>query len=127
MNEISHHASASNFERIFIGLISVTAGLILINLAIMGPLIKGEIRYRTPEVINNQLLGQDLVNLAVLAPLLVIGGLLLWFKKKAAVYLLTATPLFLIYYALSYTIGWEWNEPQYPGNSERYFFIFCLS
>ncbi|MGQ9800501.1 MAG: hypothetical protein ACUVRL_02375 [Candidatus Saccharicenans sp.] len=126
MNNISYNASGSNFERIFIGLISVTAGLILIYLAIMGPLIKGEIRYRTPEVINNQLLGQDLVNLAVLAPLLVIGGLLLWFKKKAAIYLLTATPLFLIYYALSYTIGWEWNGPKYPGNNERYFFYFLL-
>lgn len=126
MNNISDNNFGSVFERIFIGLISLTAGLILIYLTIMGPLIRGEIRYRTPEVINNQLLGQDLVNLAVMAPLLVIGGLLLWFKKKAAIYLLTATPLFLIYYALSYTVGWEWSLKQYPGNNERYFFHFLF-
>lgn len=116
----------SNFERIFIGLLAILAGITLIYLAVMGPLVSGEIKYRTPEVINNQLIGQDLVNLAVLAPLLIVGGLLLLLKKNAAKYLLIATPLFLIYYALSYTIGWEWSTAQHQGNNEKYFFYFLF-
>ncbi len=34
--------------------------------------------------------------------------------------------MFLIYYALSYTIGWEWSSPVYAGNSERYFFLYLF-
>jgi len=126
MNEYSYNNFGSNFERIFIGLISVAAGVTLIYLALMGPLYLGLIKYRTPEVINNQLVGQDLVNLAVVGPILLIGGILLWLRKKVAKYLLILTPLFLIYYALSYTIGWEWSSPQYSGNNEKYFFHFLL-
>ncbi|MDI6698617.1 MAG: hypothetical protein QME85_06745 [Candidatus Saccharicenans sp.] len=129
MNDHSYnslHTYGSNFERIFIGLMAVLAGLTLIYLAVMGPLVSGAIKYRTPEVINNQLIGQDLVNLAVLAPLLIVGGILLWLRKNAARYLLIATPLFLIYYALSYTIGWEWSSLQYSGNNEKYFFYFLF-
>lgn len=124
MNEYSYNDFGSDFERIFIGLVAFLAGLILIFLAVKGPLIQGTIIYHTPEVINNQLLGQDLVNLVVLAPLLIVGGILLWFRKRASKYLLIVTPLFLFYYALSYTIGWEWSSAQYSGNNEKYFFYF---
>jgi len=131
MNDHSYINSSNygrNFERIIIGLVAILAGITLIYLAVMGPLISGAIKYRTPEVINNQLIGQDLVNLTVLAPILIIGGLLLWLRKKAAKYLLIATPLFLIYYALSYAIGWEWSSARYAGNNEKYFshFLFVL-
>jgi len=126
MNSVSRYNFGSDFERIFIGLMTVAAGIILIYLAVMGPLISGAIKYRTPEVINNQLIGQDLVNLAVLAPVLIIGGILLWLRKNTAKYLLIATPLFLIYYTLSYTIGWEWSVPQYSGNNEKWFFCFLF-
>ncbi|MDI6846489.1 MAG: hypothetical protein QME28_10195 [Candidatus Saccharicenans sp.] len=122
----SWNVYGSDFERIFIGLMAILAGITLIYLAISGPLVYGEIKYRTPEAINNQLIGQDMINLAVLAPLLITGGILLLLRKNAARYLLTATPLFLIYYALSYTIGWEWSSPQYQGNNEKYFFYFLF-
>ncbi len=129
MNDHSYNNSdncGSDFERIFIGLIAILAGITLIYLAVMGPLVSGEIKYRTPEVINNQLIGQDMINLAVLAPLLIVGGILLLLRKNAARYLLIATPLFLIYYALSYTIGWEWSSAQHQGNNEKYFFYFLF-
>jgi hypothetical protein len=43
-------------------------------------------------------------------------------------YLLIITPLYLIYYVLSYTIGWEWSSLKYSGNSElyTYHFLFIL-
>jgi hypothetical protein len=116
----------NSFERIFVSLLSVMTGLVLIYLAIQGPLFLGSISYKTAEVINNQLIGQDAVNLFLLSPILIIGGIALLLRKAYAKYLLIATPLFLIYYALSYTIGWEWSSPDYTGNSERLTFLFLF-
>lgn len=126
MNDYSYNFFGRKFERIFIGLIAIVAGIVLIYLAVIGPLFLGLIKYRTPEVINNQLVGQDLINMIVVGPLLLAGGILLWLRKTLAKYLLILTPLFLIYYALSYTIGWEWGSAQYPGNNEKYFFYFLF-
>jgi hypothetical protein len=116
----------NSFERIFVSLLSVMTGLVLIYLAIQGPLFLGSISYKTAEVINNQLIGQDAVNLFLLSPILIIGGIALLLRKAYAKYLLIATPLFLIYYVLSYTIGWEWSSPDYTGNSERLMFLFLF-
>ncbi|RFT17073.1 MAG: hypothetical protein OP8BY_1015 [Candidatus Saccharicenans subterraneus] len=126
MNNHSYIDFGTGFERIFIGLVAILAGAILIYLAVMGPLITGAIKYKTADDINNQLIGQDLVNLVVLASILIAGGVLLLRRKSTAKYLLLATPLFLIYYAISYTIGWEWSSPRYSGNNERYFFYFLF-
>lgn len=128
MNERPADDLGSTFERIFVGLVAVTAGLVLIYLAVQGPLIRGVISYKTAPDINNQLAGQDIVNLALMSPLLILGGIGLLLKKALAKYLLIATPLFLIYYALSYTIGWEWSSTSYAGNSERatFHFLFVL-
>ncbi|HSA94541.1 MAG TPA: hypothetical protein VLJ16_00725 [Acidobacteriota bacterium] len=116
----------SGFERIFVGLAAIATGLTLVFLAVQGPLIRGVITYKTAAVINNQLIGQDAVNLVLMSPLLLAAGILLLLRKPLAKYLLIATPLFLIYYVMSYTIGWEWSSPAYTGNSERYFFLYLL-
>lgn len=129
MNNHSYNSPGpltAELERIFTGLLAILTGLDLIYLAILGPLFKGTIKYRTAGVINNQLIGQDFINLFVLAPVLILGGLMLWFRRNSARYLLLLTPLFLIYYALSYTIGWEWSSPRYSGNNEKYFFFFLF-
>jgi hypothetical protein len=116
----------SEFERIFVGIVSFLTALILIYLAIQGPLVRGAITYKTDPTINNQLIGQDVVNLGLLAPLLILGALGLVRRKSWAKDLLIATPLFLIYYAISYTVGWEWSSPAYTGTSERDFFYFLF-
>jgi hypothetical protein len=116
----------SPFERVFVGLVALATALVLVYLAVQGPLVRGVLTYKTAAIVNNQLLGQDAVNLALMAPLLLAAGVLLLLRKPLAKYLLIATPLFLIYYALSYTIGWEWSSPVYAGNNERYFFLFLF-
>lgn len=128
MNNISESTKAKAFERFFVGFMAMSAGLLLIYLALLGPLFLGIIKYRTAEAIISQLIGQDIVNLFLLSPLLILGGLALILKKSYALYLLIFTPLFLIYYSLSYSIGWEWSSPLYFGNNEKYilFFIFIL-
>lgn len=63
----------ARFERVFTAFLAILSGVILILLAVQGPLFLDHIHYKTAEVINNQLLGQDIVNLLVLAPLLIAG------------------------------------------------------
>lgn len=114
------------FERIFVGFLAAAAGAMLVFLAVQGPLFLGAIRYKTHPLILNQLVAQDAVNLFPLSAMLLAGGVLLWLKRPLAKYLLLMTPLYLIYFALSYTIGWEWSSPAYSGNSEKYFFHFLF-
>lgn len=116
----------ARFERVAVGLIAIAAGIVLVVLAAQGPLFFNVIRYKTAAVINNQLVGQDVVNLFLLAPILVAGGVTLLMGRRIAPFLLILTPLFLIYYALSYTIGWEWSAAQYEGNNEQYTFHFLF-
>ncbi len=125
MNDTGNDFGTS-FERIFVGVVAVVAALVLIFLAIQGPLMRGVIVYKTDPTLNNQLIGQDAVNVGLLSPLLILGAAGLFLRKRWAKDLLIATPLFLIYYAISYTVGWEWSSPTYIGNSERYFFFFLF-
>jgi len=126
MNDRPSDDLGSPFERVFVAGLSFVTAVILVFLAVQGPLIRGAITYRTAAAINNQLAGQDIVNLVLLAPLLAGGAVGLLSRKRWAKELLIATPLFLIYYVLSYTIGWEWSSPAYTGNSERHTFLFLF-
>jgi len=126
MNSGSNLTFGNRFERIFVAALSIATGIMLIYLAIEGPLFLQHIKYKTADIINNQLVGQDMVNMFVLSPILIVAGITLYLKKKIAPYLLIITPLFLIYYVLSYTIGWEWSSPEYSGNSESYTFHFLF-
>jgi hypothetical protein len=126
--ETNNRTFGSVFERIFVAILALATGMILIYLAILGPFFLHQIHYKTADVINNQIAGQDIINLFVLSPVLIIGGVSLFFKKAIAPYLLIITPLYLIYFVLSYTIGCEWSSEKYHGNSESYvyYFLFIL-
>lgn len=126
MNNTTENTFGTPFERIFVTFISIATGITLIYLAIEGPLFLHHIKYKTAEVINNQLVGQDIVNMFILSPILIIGGIALFFRKEISKYLLIMTPLYLIYFVFSYTIGWEWSSTKYAGNSESYTFYFLF-
>ena len=126
MNTTVDTRFGNSFERICVALFAVFTGFTLIYLAVEGPLFLHHIRYKTADVINNQLVAQDIVNMFLLSPILIAGGIALYLKKRISPYLLSMTPLFLIYYVLSYTIGWEWSSPVYQGNSQLYFFHFLF-
>jgi len=126
MDRVKEDSYGSPFERIFVSLLAVSTGLVLLYLAIKGPLVLGSIKYKTAEVISNQLVGQDVVNLFLLSPILIIGGIALFLKKPVSKYLLIATPLYLIYYVFGYTVGWEWSSPAYSGNSQAFTFHFLF-
>jgi hypothetical protein len=101
-----------------VAFLAIATGIILIYLAIEGPLFLHQIRYKTAGIINNQIIGQDIINLFVLSPELITGGVTLFLKRRISPYLLIITPLYLIYFVLSYTIGCEWSSDRYQGNSD---------
>jgi hypothetical protein len=96
----------------------------IIATAILGPLVTGLITYRTSQSGVWQIQGNDLSNLILMAPFLIVGGILQLAKKSAAKYLLVLTPITLMYTGLSYGIGQEWGNPAYAGNAEQFFWLF---
>ena len=115
-----------DIERITVSLLCIFSGIILIYLAICGPLVLNILTYKTAETGIFQIMGQDLVNLFLLSSLLIGSGITLFLKKKIALFLIISHPLYLIYYVLSYTVGLEWSSPTLAGNSEKYTFYFLF-
>ncbi len=115
-----------SYERISVATLSIAAAATLAYLAIEGPLFLHHITYKTADVLNNQTIAQDFVNLVLLSPLMIVSGIMLFLRKSISGYLLLLTPLYLIYFVLSYTLGIEWSSPKYFGNSEHYAFHFLF-
>ncbi len=118
------HAGYKEFERFFIGISAVAVGCGLAAMAMMGPLWLGTIQYKTSPSAVYQFIGQDMVNLFLMAPICIIGGVMRLMKRPLAKYMLIMTPPYIIYTILSFGMGMEWSHPAYTGNSEQYFFLF---
>ena len=71
MKNYTNNYWGNSFERIFVATLSIATGTILIYLAVLGPLILDIIKYKTADVVNNQLVGQDIINLILLSPILI--------------------------------------------------------
>jgi len=99
---------------------------VLITVALMGPLGTGSIQYRTSQSGKWQIQGGDVVNLFLIAPILLIGGVLHMLKRNSSRYFLILTPVVLIYTGLTLGIGQEWGNPAYTGNSEQYAWLFLI-
>lgn len=128
-NQVSSETISNNvkqFEIYATAIISVSAGIVLLILAISGPLFFDRINYRTSESAIYQTIGQDITNIVLLAPLLILGGTLLLLSHPSAKNLLILPPIYLIYMGLSYGIGMEWSDPRYTGNSHQYFWLFLI-
>lgn len=114
------------FEKITIGLILILSGLILIYLSANGPFFLNTIKYKTSFSAISQIKGQDIINLFLIAPLLITGGLSHILNKKISRYLIILSPVYLMYYGLSMGIGMEWGSTSYSGNSEKLTFHFLF-
>ncbi len=104
------------------GAVALLCAAVLIALAALGPSGTGDIQYRTTQSGIWQVMGQDLADLFLLAPLLLIGGALQLTKRDAAKYFLVLTPLTLMYTGLSLGVGQEWTTQD--GNVEGFFWMF---
>ena len=122
----SSQSSEPLLDRLFIGFLAILCGTILAYISIIGPLGLSILEHRTSPSGIYQTIGQDLANLIILAPLLIIGGITHILKKPCSKYLLILSPIYLLYMALSYSIGQEWNRIEYLGNIEQYFYRFLV-
>jgi len=109
-----------------VGAIAIVCGLSLILTAALGPLGVGTIHYRTSQSGTWQVEGNDLANLLLMVPLLLVGGALQLAKKSGSKYLLVLTPITLMYTGLSYGIGEEYGNTAYSGNVESYFWLYLI-
>ncbi|MCF2136365.1 MAG: hypothetical protein K9W43_03910 [Candidatus Thorarchaeota archaeon] len=114
------------FERYATGVTALLTAITLVLTTIWGPAVLGIIQYRTSQSGIYQMMGQDWVNLLLMAPLLIVGGLLHMKKHSGGKYFLILTPITLIYTGLSYGVGQEWSSSSYGGNAEHYAWLFLI-
>lgn len=108
------------------GTVAIICGIVLLVIALLGPLMLGEIHYRTSQSAIWQNEGNDIVNLVLIAPLLFIGGTLELARKDCSKYFLILTPITLMYTGISVGVGQEWSNPAITGNIERYAWLFLI-
>jgi hypothetical protein len=109
-----------------IGVTAIICAATLVLIAFLGPVGQEIIQYRTSQSGIWQIAGQDLTNLVLIAPLLLIGGILCLARKTGSKYLLIFTPITLMYTGLSMGIGQEWSNSAYSGNVENYWWLFGI-
>ena len=115
------------FEEKFIGSLAIIIGLLLVFLSSSGPLWLNIIMYKTSISALNQGFGQDFINLVIIAPICIIGGILQLLTKKEAKYFLIVVPIYIsLYTGLAYGIGMEWSNQNYSGNSNQYYWLFII-
>jgi hypothetical protein len=109
-----------------IGLTAIICAAVVITIAILGPLGTGSLQYRTSQSSTWQLEAQDVANIVLIAPALLVGGVLHLARRDSSKYLLVLTPISLMYNGISVGIGQEWVNPAYDGNVEQYAWLFLM-
>ena len=107
-----------------VGFTAILCAAVLVAIAVLGPIGLGAMEYKTSQSNVWQVAGQDIANLGLMAPLLLIGGALCMAGRPGAKYFLILTPITLMYTGLSIGIGQEWSNPAYAGNAENYWYLF---
>ena len=124
--EVSQGGEGPLLPRPVVAVTAFICAAVLVALVALGPLFTGTIEYRTSESAVFQTEGQDLANLFVITPILLLGGVLHLMRREGAKYLLVLPPITLMYVGISYGIGQEWSDPSYTGNVENYAWLFLV-
>src|SRR5579883_2793535 len=108
-------------DRVAAGVLALL-GVGLAANALFGPLLLGSIRFHVSHGAETQLLGGEIVSLAVAAPLALLAALL-WLRGGRLGPLLAAGPaLYALYNSVTFVVGGEYER--YAGNSERAFPLY---
>ena len=124
---IQSESLQERFERYVISGTAILVGITIATISILGPLGLDIIKYASSDSAVIQGMGQDLVDLVLITPICLIGGILYLLKRENAKYFLILVPLYsLLYIGLAYGLFPEWSHPVYTGNSEQYSFLFYI-
>lgn len=106
----------------WLGLALVTLGLGAAAVAVLGPLVTGTIEYHVSDGAANQIVGGDVSGLALMVPLSLLAGIMVWRGHVAGPVLALAPALYGIYMYSQLALGGD--VVRYEGNSERFFLLF---
>lgn len=90
--------------------------------AILGPLVLGVIRFHMTDAVENQYLGGEIVSLLVVAPALVVAGVLWHRGDRLAPALAFGPAIYTVYTFITAILGQEYAR--FPGNAEKAFFLY---
>ncbi|MBU0686210.1 MAG: hypothetical protein KJ653_10260 [Candidatus Thermoplasmatota archaeon] len=125
-NKEGESVHAPLIPRYVVSMAAFVCAVALASIAILGPLGTGTIHYRTSQSGTWQIEGGDLVNLLLITPILLIGGVLHLLRRGSSKYFLILTPIVLMYTGMTIGIGQEWSNPSYTGNVENYFWLYLI-
>lgn len=109
-----------------LGATAIICAAVLVAISVLGPLGTGTIQYRVSQSGIYQTQGVDLTNLILIAPVLIVAGVLELAGKGYARYLTILPPLTLFYLGLSYGMGEEYSNPSLPGNVQNFFWLYLI-
>ena len=101
-------------------LVALAVGVALA--ALLGPLTGGPIRYHVSVDALDQVIGGDLVAVALVAPVSLFAALLAWRGHPAAPVVALGPAVFAVYTYTQLAIGGDYAR--YEGNSERFFVLY---
>ena len=107
-----------------LGVTAIFCAAVLVTITVLGPVGFGQIQYRISQSGLYQTEGFDITDLVLLAPILVVGGVLALMKRGIAKYFLILPPLTLFYTGLAFGTGQEYSNPAMPGNVQDYFGLY---
>lgn len=102
---------------------SIALGTGIAVSAVLGPLALKIIQFRTSENAENQFVGGEVISLGIVAPALIVAGLL-WRRQYCLAPALAFGPaLYAVYTYVTAVIGQEYAR--YPGNVEKFFPLYA--
>jgi hypothetical protein len=125
MSTASSKCSTSNYliPWYAVGIVAIICAVTLIAIAVLGPAFLGIIKYRTSPSGITQTIAFDITDLFLMAPILIIGGILQLAKRNVSKYFLVLSPITLVTVGLEYGLAQEWNSV-YSGNVEAFSWLF---
>ena len=107
-----------------LGVTAIICASALVTITVLGPVGLGVIHYRISQSGLYQTEGFDITDLTLMAPILLVGGVLALLRKGSAKYFLILPPLTLFYTGLAFGTGQEYSNPAMPGNVQNYFGLY---
>lgn len=97
----------------------IAIGLGLAAVAVLGPFVTGMVEYRVTETLRNQTIGLDAVSLFIVAPMCLVGALLVLRGHVAGAAMALGIGSYTAYMFVQYILGPEYAR--LAGNNERTF------
>jgi len=122
---VRHQVSTGGrLERRALALALGALGFGLAVVAVLGPLMTGEIEYHVTETLRNQTIGLDAVSLFLVAPLSMAAAVLVLRNHVAGAALALGIGAYTSYMFVQYMLGPEYER--LPGDNERLFPLYLL-